>query len=184
MVDRFEREGWELIRNYYEFGLGWAETFGTGDRAVVEEYGAANALDCTWTEEGGLRTRQRRPAVLRHPVTGRRGWFNQAAFLHESALDPVVREYLESLYGPEGLPFRTTYGNGAPIPTEVVDTINGAYQSACWSEPWQDGDLLVLDNLRMAHGRDAYEGERRIVALFGEPVRVAGHATPPAGATR
>ncbi|MCX5385399.1 TauD/TfdA family dioxygenase [Streptomyces sp. NBC_00083] len=184
LVAGFERDGWELARTYYEFGLGWAEAFGTDDRARVEEYCAANALDHTWTEEGGLRTRQRRPALLRHPVTGRRGWFNQAAFLHESALDPVVREYLESLYGPEGLPFRTTYGNGEPISTDTVATINKAYEEACWSEPWQQGDLLVLDNLRMAHGRDPYEGERRIVALFGDPVRLAGPGAPSADATR
>ncbi|MFD7338127.1 TauD/TfdA family dioxygenase [Streptomyces violascens] len=179
LVARFERDGWELTRTYYEFGLTWAEAFGTDDRARVEEYCSSHSLDCIWTEEGGLRTRQRRPAVLRHPVTGRRGWFNQAAFLHESALDPLIREYLESLYGPEGLPFRTTYGNGDPISTDVVDAINAAYQSACWSEPWQAGDLLVLDNLRMAHGRDPYEGAREVLTLFGAPIRL----TPPA-ATR
>ncbi|MFI9254343.1 TauD/TfdA family dioxygenase [Streptomyces sp. NPDC053069] len=172
LVARFEREGWQLARHYLEFGHTWNEAFGTDDREAVSGYCAGNAIDHTWTEGGGLRTRQRRAAILRHPVTGRRVWFNQAAFLHESALDPVVREHLEEIYGVEGLPFRTTYGEGGSIPVEVVDTINEVYRIACMKEPWQDGDLLMLDNLRMAHGRDAYEGERHMAALFGEPVRL------------
>ncbi|TJZ54670.1 TauD/TfdA family dioxygenase [Streptomyces piniterrae] len=175
LVERFERDGWELARSYLEFGFTWAEAFGTEDRELVSDYCARNAVDCTWTEDGGLRTRQRRAAVLRHPVTGRRVWFNQAAFLHESSLDPLIREHLEELYGVEGLPFRTLYGDGETIPTDVVDTINKAYGVAGLTEPWQDGDLLMVDNLRMAHGRDPYEGDRQMVALFGDPVRVAGH---------
>ncbi|MGW3011267.1 TauD/TfdA family dioxygenase [Streptomyces sp. NPDC001219] len=175
--ERFVRDGWELARSYLQFGFTWAEAFGTDDRERVADYCARNAVDCTWTEDGGLRTRQRRPAVLRHPVTGRQVWFNQAAFLHESSLDPVIREHLEELYGVEGLPFRTMYGDGAAIPTDVVDTINEAYGTAGLSEPWQDGDLLVLDNLRMAHGRGPYEGDRQMVALFGDPVRLAGDPT-------
>ncbi|MEU7582058.1 TauD/TfdA family dioxygenase [Streptomyces sp. NPDC041068] len=176
LVERFEREGWQLARNYLEFGFSWTEAFGTDDKDRVTRYCAENAVDCTWTEDGGLRTRQHRAAVLRHPATGRRVWFNQAAFLHESSLDPIIREHLEELYGVEGLPFRTLYGDGdgETIPTGVVDTINEAYGSAGLSEPWQDGDLLVVDNLRMAHGRDPYEGEREMVVLFGDPVRLVG----------
>ncbi|MEV5975398.1 TauD/TfdA family dioxygenase [Streptomyces sp. NPDC052114] len=176
LVERFERDGWELARNYLEFGFTWAEAFGTDDKDQVDRYCARNAVDRTWTEDGGLRTRQRRAAVLRHPATGRRVWFNQAAFLHESSLDPVIREHLEELYGVEGLPFRTMYGGGESIPTDVVDTINKVYGMAGLTEPWQDGDLLMVDNLRMAHGRDPYEGEREMVALFGDPVRMAGRA--------
>jgi hypothetical protein len=45
-------------------------------------------------------------------------------------------------------------------------------------EPWQIGDVLVVDNLRMAHSREPYEGAREIVALLGDPVRLSGHVLP------
>ena len=95
LVARFEREGWLLIRNYNEdIGASVAEAFGTDDRGAVESYCRANAIEFEWQPDGGLRTRQHRSAVLRHPVTGQRCWFNQIAFLNERTIDPEVREYL------------------------------------------------------------------------------------------
>ena len=116
LVERFEREGWLLARSYNdEIGAPWAEAFGTGDRGAVEAYCRANAIEFRWQADGGLRTRQRRSAVVRHPVTGQRCWFNQIAFLSEWTLAPEVREYLVDVYGADGLPFTTSFGNGDPI---------------------------------------------------------------------
>src|SRR6266480_3008643 len=115
LIERFEREGWLLIRNYNDdIGASVAEAFGTDDRRAVENYCRANAIEFEWQPEGALRTRQRRSAVVRHPLTGRRCWFNQIAFLNEWTLDPEVREYLVDLYGEDGLPFNTRFGNGEP----------------------------------------------------------------------
>src|SRR5688572_13014693 len=67
LVERFEREGWLLVRVYNdEIGASYAEAFGTEDRAAVESYCRANAIDFEWRPGGGLRTRQRRSAVVRH----------------------------------------------------------------------------------------------------------------------
>ena len=100
LVQRFEREGWMLVRNYNEdFGASVEEAFGTADRGEVERYCRANATEFEWQPDGTLRTWQRRSAVVRHPVTGQRCWFNQIAFLNEQTIDPEVREYLVDLYG-------------------------------------------------------------------------------------
>ena len=56
---------------------------------AVERYCRANMIETAWQADGGLRTRQRRPAVVRHPVTGRRCWFNQVAFLNRWTLEPT-----------------------------------------------------------------------------------------------
>ncbi|MEV5593254.1 TauD/TfdA family dioxygenase [Streptomyces sp. NPDC052496] len=175
LVERFEREGWLLDRDYREVGVSWAEAFGTQDRAEVSAYCAAHAIEHEWLTDDVLRTRQRRAAVVTHPVTGERLWCNQIAFLNGLTMDPAVREYLTSFYGPDALPFNTRLGTGEPISEDVVETINAAYTAATSREPWQAGDLLVVDNLRMAHSREAYEGDREIVALFGDPVRLTGH---------
>src|SRR5918998_5162642 len=114
LVRRFEREGWLLTRSYNDdIGAPFAEAFGTEDRGAVEAYCHANAIEFEWQPDGGLRTRQRRSAVVRHPLTGQRCWFNQIAFLNEWTLAPEVREFLVDVYGADGLPFNTRFGNGA-----------------------------------------------------------------------
>ncbi|MGW0771809.1 TauD/TfdA family dioxygenase [Streptomyces sp. NPDC002676] len=178
LVAPFERHGWLLARHYGDVGLGWAEAFGTDDPEAVSAYCRDHAVDHRWLPDGSLRTVQRRAAIVAHPVLGERLWFNQIAFLNEFTMDPAIREYLLSLYGPEALPFTTFYGDATPVPEPVVAAINDAYATVTVSEPWQVGDVLVVDNLRMAHSREAYRGERDIIAVFGEPVRPPGHVLP------
>jgi len=182
VVTRFEREGWMLTRSYNdEIGATFAEAFGTGNLAEVQRYCRANAIEFAWQSDGGLRTRQRRPAVVRHPLTGRRCWFNQIAFLNQWTLDPDVREYLVEVYGEDGLPFNTCFGNGDPIDEGLVALLNDVYEAHTIREPWQDGDLMLVDNIRSAHSREAYIGPREVYVGMAEPVRAAGLARTGAG---
>jgi alpha-ketoglutarate-dependent taurine dioxygenase len=174
LVQRFEREGWVLTRNYNEdFGPSLAEAFGTDDRRTVEAYCRANAIEFEWQPDGVLGTRQRRSAVVRHPLTGQRCWFNQVAFLNEGTIDPEVREYLVDVYGEDGLPFNTRFGNGDPIGEDVIRLLNETYEAHTAREPWQAGDLMLVDNIRMAHSRESYSGPREVLVGMGDPVRLA-----------
>ena len=173
LIERFDREGWLLTRNYNdEIGASFAEAFGTEDRGAVESYCRANAIEFEWQPDGGLRTRQRRSAVVRHPVTGGRCWFNQIAFLSEWTVDPEVREFLVDVYGPDGLPFNTCFGNGDPIGEDVVQLLNTVYEANTAHEPWQAGDLLLVDNIRTAHSREAFEGPREVLVAMADAVRM------------
>jgi len=174
LVARFEREGWLLTRNYNdEIGASVEQAFGTDDRGAVEAYCRANAIEYAWQPDGGLRTRQRRSAVVRHPGSGRRCWFNQIAFLNEWTIAPEIREYLVDVYGSDGLPFTTSFGNGDPIGEEVVQLLNQVYETHTRREPWQDGDLMLVDNVLSAHSREAFTGPREILVGLAEPVRLA-----------
>jgi len=173
LVERFERDGWMLTRSYNdEIGATVAEAFGTDDRGAVESYCRANAIDFEWQADGGLRTRQRRSAVVRHPVTGQRCWFNQIAFLNEWTIAPEVREYLVDVYGEDGLPFNTRFGNGDPIGDDVVQLLNEIYEANTAREPWQAGDLMLVDNIRTAHSREAFEGPREVLVAMADAVRL------------
>ena len=173
LVERFEREGWVLARNYNEeIGATVADAFGTNDPRAVEAYCRANAIDFQWQPDGGLRTWQRRAAVVTHPGTGRRCWFNQIAFLNEWTMDRDVRDFLVEAYGPQGLPFTTLFGNGEPVGPAIVDLVGEVYAAHTMREAWRPGDLLLVDNLRCAHSREAFEGQREILVGMAEPMRL------------
>lgn len=176
LSERFEREGWLLTRSYNdEIGASVAESFGTDDRAAIERYCRAHAIDVDWRPDGSLHTQQLRAAVVRHPLTGRRCWFNQIAFLNEWTLAPEVREYLVDVYGEDGLPFNTRFADGSPIGEDVIQLLNSTYEDHTGREPWQDGDLMLVDNIRTAHSREAFTGERQVLVAMAEPQRLAGH---------
>lgn len=174
LTDRFEREGWLLVRNYNEeIGASVAEAFGTDERGAVEAYCRANAIGFEWQAHGELRTWQRRSAIVHHPVSRERCWFNQIAFLNAQTIDAEVREFLVEMYGEEGLPFNTRFGNGDPIGEDIVELLNEVYDANTAREPWQAGDLMLVDNVRTAHSREPFEGPREVLVGMANAVRLA-----------
>ncbi|GAA3452373.1 TauD/TfdA family dioxygenase [Dactylosporangium matsuzakiense] len=172
LVDRFDRHGWRLLRAHNDIlSMPWQVAFGTEDRAAVEAYLRDGEVEWRWDADGGLRTSRLRPAVTTHPVSGERVWFNQVAFLNEWTMDPAVREYLMLEFGRDGLPFNTLCGDGEPLDRETVDLINEVYTAHTVRTPWRAGDVLVVDNIRMAHSREAFEGPRQIVVGLDRPTR-------------
>jgi len=168
---KFIEKGWMLIRNFGDgLSLPWQVTFRVNDKAALEEYCRSARVTCEWKGGDRLRTRQVRPAVRRHPRTGEMVWFNHVAFWHVSSLEPKVREMFLSEFSPEDLPFNTYYGDGTPIEDDVVAELRQAYDDETVAYPWQTGDLLMLDNMLVAHGRQPYIGARKILTAMGEPL--------------
>jgi alpha-ketoglutarate-dependent taurine dioxygenase len=180
LVERSSKVGWELRRTYRdEAGVTLADAFGDGGREEAEAYCRAHDIAFSWAGDGELRTRQRRPAVVRHPADGRQCWFNQIAFLNRLTLDPDVRDYLLAVYGPDGLPFDTRWGDSERIDADVVEAIHLAYEKATVREPWQAGDLLLVDNIRVAHSREPLRGPREVLVAMGVPTSLAEVADNP-----
>jgi hypothetical protein len=170
VVARFARFGWELRRTYNDvLGVPWPDAFGNDDKSAVERYCQARGIRWQWQPDGGLHTRRTLAAVRSLPVLGERVWFNQIAFLNEAAMEPAVRDYLVAEFGPDGLPFTTCYGDGEPIEAQVIELINDAYAAHTVREPWQAGDVLLVDNLRTAHSREPYDGAREVVVALADP---------------
>ncbi|ROR42578.1 TauD/TfdA family dioxygenase [Kitasatospora cineracea] len=163
----FERRGWQAVRNFHPgFGVPWSSVFNTGDRAAVDAYCAERGIRTEWTGEDGLRTVARREAVHTHPETGERVWFNHITFFHHSTLAPDVAEGLLELFGEDGLPSNTYYGDGAPIPREVTDHLRDCYRKASRRFDYRQDDILVVDNMLAAHGREPFTGPRRIAVAM------------------
>ncbi len=89
-------------------------------------------------------------------------------------MDPELREYLVDVYGEDGLPFNTRFGNGDPIGADVVQLINDVYEAHTVRERWEAGDVLLVDNVRTAHAREPFEGPREVMVSLADPVRVSG----------
>ncbi|MFF2650664.1 TauD/TfdA family dioxygenase [Streptomyces sp. NPDC058045] len=166
LVRRFEEKGVLYTRTYRTgMGLSWQEGFQSDDKGYVESYCADQDIETEWDGDV-LRTRQRRPAVLAHPVTGRRVWFNQAHLFHVAALPEAVREGLLEICGEDGLPRNAYYGDGTPITADEIATVLGVYEERTLAEPWRTGDLLMIDNLLTSHGRRPFTGDRKVVVAM------------------
>ncbi len=183
LVTRFKQVGWLLTRNYHDHvGLPWSTAFSTGEREEVEEYCARNLIGCEWSDASGLRTVQRRSAVVRHPITQEEVWFNHAAFWSRWSLEEEVLDVLTMTYGDDGLPFDTSYGDGSALGEEEARILNSAYAKATRREDWQPGDIMLVDNVLSAHGRESYRGNRKILVAMGEPIGLdtCAPSVPPA----
>ncbi|HEX4496852.1 MAG TPA: TauD/TfdA family dioxygenase [Thermoanaerobaculia bacterium] len=169
--DRFGKQGWMYVRNFGDgFGLSWETVFQTTDKIKVEEHCRRNGIETEWKEDGRLRTHAVRPALVRHPRTGETLWFNHATFFHVSTLDPAIAAGLLEEFDESELPTNTFYGDGSPIEPEVMEHLRAAYRRETVSFPWQKGDLLMLDNMLVAHGRAPFAGPRRVLVGMAEAV--------------
>ena len=166
----FVEKGWMLTRNFGDgMSLPWQTSFRMNDRSELESYCRESRIDCEWKGGERLRTRQVRPAIRVHPRTGEPVWFNHLAFWHVSSLRPSLREVFVSEFSEEELPYNTYYGDGSTVPDSVMEEVRRAYSEETIAFPWQKGDLLMLDNMLVAHGRHPFSGARRILTAMGEP---------------
>jgi alpha-ketoglutarate-dependent taurine dioxygenase len=170
IIEKFAQKQVMYVRNYGDgLGLPWQEVFQSHDRAVVEEHCRNASIAFEWKDNNRLRTRQVRPAIRRHPKTGETVWFNHALFFHVSSLEATTRESLLAGLQEDDLPFNTCYGDGSPFEDSVLEAIREAYRQETVSFPWQEGDILMLDNMLVAHGREPFVGPRKVVVAMAEP---------------
>ncbi|OIJ92986.1 TauD/TfdA family dioxygenase [Streptomyces monashensis] len=170
-VARFERLGVRYVRNYLPgISLPWQEAFQTDRAEDVADYCARADITPEWVDEDHLRTVQTRPAVRRHPVTGERSWFNHALFFHVTSLDEEVSAGLLEALDEEDLPYNTYYGDGSPIEAETLAELRAAYTAETTGFDWEPGDVLVVENMLVAHAREPFEGPRRILTAMADAI--------------
>ena len=91
--------------------------------------------------------------------------------LHDVAcLDEETRESLRTLFAEEDMPRNVYYGDGSVIPDETIARIGEVFEELCVEFPWEQGDLIVLDNMLVQHARRPFSGERKILVAMGSMV--------------
>ncbi|RST18333.1 TauD/TfdA family dioxygenase [Streptomyces sp. WAC05374] len=170
-VAKFEQLGVRYVRNYLPgISLPWQEAFQTERRADVDAYCAGADITAEWVDDDHLRTAQVRPAVRTHPVTGERTWFNHALFFHVTSLPEEVSTGLREVLDEEDLPYNTYYGDGSRIEDDVLAELRAAYEAETTAFDWQPGDVLLVENMLVAHAREPFEGPRRILTAMSDAV--------------
>jgi alpha-ketoglutarate-dependent taurine dioxygenase len=170
LVRRFIEKKIMYVRNYGDgLGLPWQEVFQTEERLVVEEHCRRMSIEVEWKSSNRLRTRQVRPAVRKHPLTGELTWFNHALFFNNSSLETSVRESMLQAVKEADLPFHTLYGDGTPIEPATLEEMEDAYRQETVSFRWEQGDVLVLDNMLTSHGREPFAGPRKVLVSMADP---------------
>jgi alpha-ketoglutarate-dependent taurine dioxygenase len=183
LVERFNAKGILYRRNFVANGesvnpafapikllhRSWAEAFSTSDEVEVERLCRAAQADFEWLPDGSLTVAYLADAIITHPRSGAHVWFNQAASLHmnERVLGPAFAEVQRHYAGGKVLPYDIRYGDGSPVTLDDLLPVYEAMERVTVSRPWRVGEILLLDNISIAHGRNPYEGRRDVrVALF------------------
>lgn len=168
--ERFARRKIRYVNNLHGgdgMGKSWQDAYETNERSAVIQHLSDSGVDFKWDQRGNLRTNQLREAVVAHPVTGEMVWFNQAEQWHPSTLDLKNRRALKALgMKEEDLPHYATYGDGGPLDENELNDIRTLMREKAVCFPWQQSDVLVLDNVLVAHGRNAFKGPRKILVAM------------------
>lgn len=170
IIEAFEaRGGWMLKRNYgHGFGPSVFKSFKLDTIEDIRAYCEREQVEFTELSERHFMTRQVRPVVHPHPETGVPLWMNHVAFWHPDNLAGEVREKLAEMFTLDQFPYCTYFGDGTPIDSATVAQVTRAYQEAEVKFDWRAGDVLLLDNWRIAHGRKPFSGARRVIVSMGE----------------
>ena len=190
MVREFEESG-VVYQQYAPSGHGhrriktWQDMFSTEDREEAERQAGEQGVTIEWLEDGAARITNPGVVVREHPVTGERCWFNQVGTFHHSMsaefryigrplVGALVRcfEFLLD-HTPKGTlpyPFGISFGDGRPVPRKYIMAIRRAIWDETLSFRWQDGDVMLIDNLRFGHGRFPFKGQRKILAALIESI--------------
>jgi alpha-ketoglutarate-dependent taurine dioxygenase len=154
------------LHDGFGFGRSWQDTFETTDRAEVEKVLQAQYCQWEWKPDGGLRIWQMRASTTRHPVTGTEVWFNQADQWHLSSLDAETAAALQEMLAPEDMPQSVTFADGSPIPDGYITQIRTRGLDEAVDVDWHEGDLLLIDNVLVGHGRRPFTGSRKVLVAM------------------
>lgn len=169
----FEDKGVMYIRNYHAgIDVPWQKVFGTEDCGEVERFCDKMCIGWQWMSDGVLRTTETCQGTAVHPRSGEKVWFNQATLFHPSSLPADTREALTVAFEPDELPRSVRFGDGTEIDESTLREIDRVYEEVCLEDRWEQGDVIVLDNMLWAHARRPYQGTREVLVSLLDQVSV------------
>ncbi|MCX5605576.1 TauD/TfdA family dioxygenase [Streptomyces phaeochromogenes] len=149
-------------------GKSWQDTFETDDRDEVDIFLKGAQADWSWGPGNSLKTSQVRHSTVRHPQTGTEVWFNQSDQWHPASLGDETAKALAQIMPADELPQYVTFADGSPIPDAYVLQVRDRGLENAVNVDWHEGDVLVIDNLLVGHGRRPFTGPRRVLVAMSD----------------
>jgi hypothetical protein len=150
------------------FGKSWQETFESDSRAEVERFLSDTGAEWKWRSDGGLRVEQPGPSTIVDARTGGEVWFNQADQWHAASLGDDTAAALAAIMPEDDMPQSVVFADGSPVPVEYVTQVRERGLAEAVDVAWSQGDLMLIDNVLVGHGRRPFTGPRRVlVAMAG-----------------
>jgi alpha-ketoglutarate-dependent taurine dioxygenase len=145
----------------------WQDTFETNDKSEVENICREKGFEFHWLGEW-IEVIRRAPAIhaadktFDHPY-----WYNQAHLYHSNPRirGGYVNDFLANLVysDPTTRQYDIEFDDGTQIPQEAIYRIYDIMEEQTIQFDWKKGDVLLLDNKQILHGRAPYFGPRRIL---------------------
>jgi alpha-ketoglutarate-dependent taurine dioxygenase len=169
-VARCDELGLMYVNNLHGgggFGKSWQDTYQTQSKAEVEERIRERGFEFEWTNGDTLRVRMYAPALRSHPITGDVYWGNQIANWHPANVPMAAAAGLARVYGSAmNYPKAVFFADGTAIPDDAAQAVAAAQTAEETVFTWQEGDVLLVDNQAIAHGRRPFVGERQIMVAL------------------
>ena len=166
--ERFATKGVTYVQNLYpDREPSWQKTFDVESKEGVERYCIANGIAYEWWGDDRLRFWRTCPGIERHPLTGEEVWFNQAHVFHPSR-HGVFKDSASNKVDDQPAS-DATFGDGTQISDDDLGVVRGVLKEETVPVAWQRGDVLLLENMLVAHGRRRFIGERRVLVGMSNP---------------
>jgi alpha-ketoglutarate-dependent taurine dioxygenase len=142
----------------------WSTTFQTTDVGELERICQRNGMTLDVQPDGGIRTEYLSPPVQN--VGGRPVYINNAQMLWEFEAGFNLG-LAKGLLGDDvkHLPLVVRLDDGSPLPEGVMKDVAEAGEACTVEITWQKGDVVMVDNRRILHGRRKTGGEQRQILV-------------------
>ena len=134
-------------------GRSWRSTLGVADREGAEARLSQLGYAWEWRDDDALRATTPVLPAIRELDGGRRTFFNQ--------LIAAFRGWSDSRNTADK---SVTFGDGTPITGEDMAPAIAAADELTRDVAWQAGDVALVDNFLVMHGRRPFVGQRRVLA--------------------
>ncbi|WP_432201310.1 TauD/TfdA family dioxygenase [Erythrobacter sp. W53] len=134
-------------------GRSWRSTLGVDTREAAEGRLAELEYTWEWQSDESLRVTTATLPAVRDLGDGRKSFFNQ--------LIAAFRGWSDSRNDPAKA---ITFGDGEQITSEDMAPIIALADELTYDHTWQAGDVVLVDNFAVMHGRRPFAGKRRVLA--------------------